>query len=185
MPFTFEPLEIPEILHVTPKIFRDERGEFAELVKASDFASHGMPDLFVQVNYSISKKNALRGLHYQKHPKAQGKFVSAVRGEIFDVAVDMRQDSPSYGKWVGRTLTGDLKNMLYIPAGFAHGFCVLSDEAEIVYFCTNEYAPDQERGILWNDPAVGIVWPIQEPLLLERDMKFPTLKEADNNFQYE
>jgi dTDP-4-dehydrorhamnose 3,5-epimerase len=185
MPFTFESLEIPEILHIKPQIFSDERGEFAELFKASDFGAHGIPDLFVQVNQSVSKRGVLRGLHYQKHPKAQGKIVSVVRGEIFDVAVDIRQGSPTFGKWVGHHLSSQEKNMLYMPIGFAHGFCVVSEEAEIVYFCTNEYAKDHEGGIIWNDPAVGITWPVKEPLLSAKDMAFPLLEKADNNFQYE
>lgn len=185
MPFTFEKLDIPEVLHITPHVFSDDRGEFSELFKASDFAANGVPDLFAQVNQSVSARGVLRGLHYQKQPNAQGKLLRVVKGEIFDVAVDIRQGSPTYGHWVGRTLSAEKKNMLYIPTGFAHGFYVVSEMAEVVYFCTNEYAKEQEAGIIWNDPAIGITWPGTAPLLSEKDEAYPLLKDADNDFQYE
>ncbi|MBI3255770.1 MAG: dTDP-4-dehydrorhamnose 3,5-epimerase [Candidatus Andersenbacteria bacterium] len=185
MPFTFEKLDIPEVLHITPLVFSDERGAFSELFKASEFSAHGIPDLFVQVNQSVSAKGVLRGLHYQKQPSAQGKLVSVAHGEIFDVAVDIRQGSPTYGKWIGQALSAKVKNMLYIPIGFAHGFYVLSESAELVYFCTNEYAKEQEAGIIWNDPAIGITWPGSEPLVSAKDAALPLLEKCDNNFQYE
>jgi len=185
MPFEFEKLAIPEILHITPKQFADERGAFSEVFKASDFAAAGMQDLFVQVNKSTSKKDVLRGLHYQKQPRGQGKLVTVAAGEIYDVAVDIRQGSPTFGKWVAKTLSSREQNMLYVPAGFAHGFCVTSAEAEVMYFCTNEYAPEAEAGIIWNDPELAISWPTDAPLLSAKDDAFPTLREADNNFQYE
>lgn len=184
MPFTFEPLVIPDVVHVTPKTFADDRGVFVELFKASEFAAYGLHDLFVQVNHSASKKNVLRGLHYQKNPKAQGKLVSVTRGEIFDVAVDIRRGSPTFGTWVSATLSAEKKNMLLIPTGFAHGFCVTSEEAEVIYYCTSEYAPDHEAGIIWNDPTINISWPVAQPLLSKKDAAFPLLTGADNNFEY-
>lgn len=185
MPFTFEKLDIPDVMYITAQSFSDDRGQFSELYKASEFSAQGIPDLFVQVNRSVSKQSVLRGLHYQKQPKAQGKLVAVMRGSIFDVAVDIRQGSPTFGKWVGRELTAEKKDMFYVPTGFAHGFYVLSDEAEVLYFCTNEYAKDQEAGIIWNDPTIGVTWPGDKPLLSEKDALLPTLAEADNNFQYE
>ena len=182
MPFTFTPLEIPEVLHITSKSFADERGAFVELFKASDFKGSGIEATFLQINQSISKKNVIRGLHYQKNPHAQGKLVGVMEGEIFDVAVDMRTGSNTFGKWVSATLSADKENMLYIPAGFAHGFCVVSDEAKVVYFCTQEYAKDAERGLMWNDPAFAIPWPTQTPILSPKDTEYPAFADADNNF---
>jgi len=185
MPFGFEKLNIPEIILIEPRVFEDERGFFMETYKCSDFAKFGIKEKIVQENHSKSKKNVLRGLHYQKNPKAQAKLVRCIRGKIFDVAVDIRKGSPTYGKWVGVILSQDNKKELYIPAGFAHGFCVLSEEAEIVYKTDNEYSPEYERGILWNDPALNIKWPIKSPLISQKDLTWPLLEKADNNFVYE
>ena len=129
-------------------------------------------------------KNVLRGLHYQKNPKAQDKLVIALRGEIFDVAVDIRKDSSTYGKWVGEILSEENHRLLYIPEGFAHGFCVLSEEADVLYKVTHEYSPEDEMGIMWNDPEINITWPIDKPILQEKDSQLPSLKNADNNFVY-
>jgi dTDP-4-dehydrorhamnose 3,5-epimerase len=165
-------------------VFEDERGFFTETYKYSVFASFGIRERFVQDNYSKSVKGVLRGLHYQKHPKAQGKLVMVIRGEIFDVAVDIRKGSPTCGKWVGLVLSSEDHRMLYVPAGFAHGFCALSDEAGVVYKVTGgEYAPELERGIVWNDPDLGITWPVKHPLISRKDAALPRLQEADNDFE--
>jgi dTDP-4-dehydrorhamnose 3,5-epimerase len=182
MPFEFSPLEIPALILIKPQVFDDGRGFFVELYKHSDFARAGIGEHFVQDNYSKSVKGVLRGLHYQKSPKAQGKLVTCIKGSIFDVAVDIRKGSPSYGKWAGVELSEGNKHLLYVPPGFAHGFQVLSDTAEVQYKCTEEYSPADDRGIIWNDPDVGIVWPLKDPLLSGKDTKHPLLRDADNNF---
>lgn len=184
MPFQFKRLEIPDVILVEPKFFPDNRGFFMEAYKKSDFDKFGFSD-FVQDNYSHSVKGVIRGLHYQKNPKAQGKLVYVIRGEIFDVAVDIRKGSPTYGKWVGVVLSDKNHLMLYVPVGFAHGFCVLSDEADVVYKVTEEYAPEFDRGIVWNDPEIGIDWPIKDPILSQKDATLPYLSQADNNFVFE
>ena len=184
MPFDFEWLEIPEVILVKPRIFGDDRGFFLETYKHSEFVGGGIPEHFVQDNYSKSVQGVLRGLHYQKHPKAQGKLVRCVKGIIYDVAVDIRKGSPTYAKWVGRELSDQNHLMMYIPAGFAHGFVVLSESAEVFYKCTEEYSPADDRGIIWNDPEINIQWRIQSPALSEKDKKLPWLRDADNNFRY-
>lgn len=182
MPFEFVKLTIPEIIEVKPRIFTDERGSFAELFKTSDFVQQGLPATFVQVNQSLSVKNVVRGLHYQKEPHGQGKLVTVSRGEVFDVAVDIRVGSPTFGTWVSAILSAKERNMLFIPIGFAHGFAVLSDEAEVIYYCTSEYKSEAEAGVVWNDPTLAIPWPIQNPILSAKDTAFSTLDKADNNF---
>lgn len=177
MPFEFKRLAIPEVILVKPKVFSDERGFFMETYKRSDFATFGIGEHFVQDNHSRSKKGVLRGLHYQRRPKAQGKLVRVVVGEIFDVGVDIRKDSPTCGKWVGEGLSAENKRMLYIPPGFAHGFCVLSEVAEVLYKTTEEYAPEYDAGIRWNDPEIGIHWPIEHPILSDKDAGLPLLRE--------
>lgn len=184
MPFRFVPLELPGLMLVEPQVFGDDRGFFTETFKASDFAAHGIPGPFVQENYSHSVRGVLRGLHFQKAPAAQGKLVSVICGEIFDVAVDIRRGSPTYGRWVGVTLSAENHCLLYVPVGFAHGFCVLSAEADVVYRVTAEYAPAYDRGIRWDDPALGIAWPVSAPLLSPKDAQWPGLAEADHNFVY-
>lgn len=184
MPFKFSRMRIPEVVLVEPTIFSDPRGAFVELFKASEFQANGVFMSFVQVNYSRSQKNVLRGLHYQLNPKAQAKLISVVSGEIFDVAVDIRRGSPTYGQWATDYLSGANKRMLFIPEGFAHGFCVLSDEAQIIYYCSNEYAKDLERTLLWNDPAIAIPWPVKAPLLSVKDAAGALLAQAENNFEY-
>lgn len=179
MPFQFERLRIPELILIKPEVFPDERGFFMETYKYSDFSAFSIKERFVQDNYSCSRKGVLRGLHYQRHPRAQGKLVQVVSGKIFDVAVDIRTDSPTYGKWVGLVLSAENKQMLYIPRGFAHGFCVLSEEARVIYKVTEEYSPQHDTGIIWNDPEIGIRWPVKEPIISIRDTALPLLKEAE------
>ncbi len=185
MGFKAKRLEIPDLILIEPEVFEDERGFFMEVYKRSEFEALGILESFVQDNHSRSVKAVLRGLHYQNPPKAQGKLVRVVVGEIFDVAVDIRKGSPHYGKWVGLILSSQNKKMLYIPPGFAHGFCVLSEVAEVIYKTTEEYSPDHESGIIWNDPEISINWPVKEPILSEKDKKWPPLREAWNEFFYE
>jgi len=184
MSFTFKKLSIPEVILVESKAFTDDRGFFLEIFKESVFASNGIDTRFVQDNFSHSIKGILRGLHYQKNPKAQAKLVTTLSGEIFDIAVDIRKGSPTYGKWVGVTLSENNHKLLYIPEGFAHGFCVLSKEADVLYKVNQEYSPEHEKGIIWNDYEINITWPIDKPILLEKDLQMPVLKNADNNFVY-
>jgi dTDP-4-dehydrorhamnose 3,5-epimerase len=185
MPFRFEPLQISDVVLVEARGLPDPRGFFVETYKSSDFQAAGISLPFVQDNFSHSTRGVLRGLHYQMHPKAQAKLVQVVRGEVFDVAVDIRRDSPTYGSWVGVTLSEGTHQMLYVPVGFAHGFQALSDVADVVYKVTMEYAPEADRGISWNDPDLAIRWPIAEPLLSPKDAALPTLDQAENNFTYE
>ncbi len=182
MPFEFEKLEIPDLVLIKSRIFGDDRGFFLELYKHSDFVRGGILEHLVQDNYSKSTKGVLRGLHYQKAPNAQGKLVMCIKGAIFDVAVDIRRGSSHYGKWIGVNLTEENKNMLYIPPGFAHGFQVLTDTAEVLYKCTNEYSPADDRGIIWSDQDLNIDWPLSDPILSAKDAVHPRLRDADNNF---
>ena len=185
MPFSFTSLEIADVVLIDPKVFPDGRGFFMETFKHSDFSDHGISQLFVQENQSQSSRFILRGLHYQKRPKAQGKLIRVVSGEVFDVAVDIRRGSPTFGKWIGTTLSEKNKRMLYIPPGCAHGFCALSEEAGVVYMVTEEYAPECEGGILWNDADLSIKWPVEEPVVSERDRAWPPLRDADTGFVYQ
>lgn len=179
MPFSFKKLEIEDVILVTPQVFGDSRGFFMESYQKTAFAQNGITEDFNQDNHSKSAKGVLRGLHYQTNPKAQAKLVRCPRGKIFDVAVDLRKNSPTFGKWVGEILSEENKNMLYIPAGFAHGFVVLSDEAELLYKASNEYSQQNDRGIRWNDPDINVEWGIDfEPLVSEKDYKQPYLKEV-------
>ena len=184
MPFIFKKLDIPEIILVEAKSFSDSRGFFLESFKESVFSKNGIDTKFVQDNFSRSVKGVLRGLHYQKNSRAQAKLVIALRGKIFDVAVDIRKGSPTYGKWIGEILSEENHKLLYIPEGFAHGFCVLSKEADVLYKVNQEYSPEHENGIIWNDPVIDIRWPIDKPILLEKDLRLPLLKDIDNNFVY-
>ena len=182
MPFIFKKLSIPEIILIEPKVFDDPRGFFMETYKYSNFEEIGITEPFVQDNYSRSQKHVLRGLHYQKNPHAQGKLVQCFQGKIFDVAVDIRVGSKTFGKWVACELSDANSSVLYVPKGFAHGFLVMSKYADVVYKCTAEYSPESDRGIIWNDPDMNIHWPVAEPILSEKDSKHPLLKDADNNF---
>lgn len=181
MPFEFVKTKIPEIILIKPKVFGDERGFFMETYRREDFENAGIKGEFIQDNHSKSKYGVLRGLHFQKNPYAQAKIVRCIRGVIFDVAVDLRKDSVTFGKWIGVILSEFNKYQLYVPRGFAHGFCVLSEEAEVVYKVDNKYAPEYEGGVIWNDKDIGIEWPISEPILSEKDTKWPTLKELIKN----
>lgn len=183
MSFIFTHLEIPDVILLETKAFGDERGFFMEMYKRSEFIRYGITQPFVQDNHSHSVRGVLRGIHYQKQPAAQGKLISVIRGEVFDVAVDIRKGAPTYGRWVSEILSQKNHRMLYVPEGFAHGFLVLSEIADVVYKVTSEYSPQAERGIIWNDPQLAIEWPIEEPLLSIQDTRHPTLKEADNNFE--
>ncbi len=174
------PLAIPDVQLIEPKVFGDHRGFFFESYNARAFAeATGCPVDFVQDNHSRSARGVLRGLHYQIQ-QAQGKLVRVAMGEIFDVAVDIRRDSPTFGRWVGARLSADNQQQLWVPAGFAHGFMVVSDVAEVLYKATDYYAPAHERSILWNDPAIGIAWPAGiEPVLSAKDEAGAPLAEAD------
>ena len=169
--------EIPDVKIVKPKVYGDERGFFLETFEQKRYQEMlGISLNFVQDNHSQSQKNVLRGLHFQKE-NPQGKLVRVVRGEVFDVAVDIRKDSSTYGKWVGVILSEDNKSQLWIPPGLAHGFLVMSDIADFEYKCTNYYDPNSERCLLWNDPTVNINWPISTPILSEKDKLGKTLGE--------
>ncbi|MHB8603124.1 MAG: dTDP-4-dehydrorhamnose 3,5-epimerase [Nitrosotalea sp.] len=184
MPFKFKRLEIPEVILVEAQSFSDDRGFFMEGFKESVYVANGIDTRFVQDNYSHSIKGVIRGLHYQKNPRAQAKLMMALKGEIFDVAVDIRKGSPTYGKWVGEILSDKNHKLLYAPEGFAHGFCVLSDQADVLYKVSSEYSPEHERGILWNDLELAIKWPADKPVVIKKDLQLPTLKNADNDFAY-
>jgi dTDP-4-dehydrorhamnose 3,5-epimerase len=185
VPFTFHPLEIPDVILIEAKVFPDSRGLFAETYRRSVFAQNGIVHSFVQDNHSYSVQGVLRGLHYQRFPAAQAKLVVVARGEIFDVAVDIRKGSPTYGKSVAQILSQENHRLLYVPEGFAHGYLVLSLEADIIYKVTAEYSPENERGVIWNDPQLAIQWPIEKPILSAQDAKHPTLADADNDFEYQ
>lgn len=174
------PLSIPDILLFTPKVFGDERGFFYESFNQQVFERlTGLKRTFVQDNHSKSQKGVLRGLHYQLPPKAQGKLVRVIQGEVFDVAVDIRKSSPTFGQWVGTVLSADNKQQLWIPEGFAHGFITLSETAEFLYKTTDYYSPEYERCIAWNDSQIGIQWPYdQVPLLSDKDKAGVSLADA-------
>lgn len=167
--------DLKGLLIIEPKVFADTRGYFFESLQDKRYGDYAVP-AFVQSNVSRSKKDVLRGLHYQS-PAAQGKLVGVTRGSVWDVAVDLRQSSPTFKQWFGTTLSDDNHLQLYIPPGFAHGFCVLSEEADFYYHCTSYYAPEHERGILWNDPGLNIKWPTNQPLLAEKDKTYPTVDQ--------
>jgi dTDP-4-dehydrorhamnose 3,5-epimerase len=182
MPFEFKKLALDGVILINARKFEDSRGFFSELYHCDSFAGASISKSVKQINFSKSSKGVLRGLHYQLKPFAQGKIIRAVSGEIFDVAVDIRRNSPTYGKWVGVALKAGDFNMVYIPEGFAHGFEVLSDEAEFEYFCTEVYSPQFERGIIYNDPKLDISWKSENPSVSEKDMRHPSLEFAENNF---
>jgi dTDP-4-dehydrorhamnose 3,5-epimerase len=170
---------IPDVFVIAPKVFGDERGFFLESYNRRAMAVLGIDSDFVQDNHSRSARGVLRGLHYQIR-QPQGKLVRVVAGEIYDVAVDVRRSSPTFGQWVGVTLSAENKLMAWVPPGFAHGFCVTSDYAEVLYKATDYYAPEHERSILWNDPAIGVEWPLAgEPLLSEKDRKGQLLSASE------
>jgi dTDP-4-dehydrorhamnose 3,5-epimerase len=173
------PTALPDVLLIEPRVFGDARGFFFESWNEQSFAASGIHARFVQDNHSRSARNVLRGLHYQIQ-QPQGKLVRVVAGEIFDVAVDIRKSSPTFGRCIGTRLSADSQNMIWVPVGFAHGFCVLSDHAEVLYKSTDFYAPQHERSILWNDPALGIAWPLAgDPLLSAKDAGGVLLRDAE------
>lgn len=184
MTFTFKTMQIPDVMVIEPRTFPDERGFFLENFKESEFSAKGITAKFVQDNISYSTYGVIRGLHFQKQPKEQAKLITAIKGKVFDVAVDIRKDSSTYGKWIGEILSEDNHKSLYIPEGFAHGFCSLNKESILFYKVTNEYSKEHERGIIWNDPALNIQWPVEKPIISDKDKKLPSLANLDNNFTY-
>lgn len=177
----FIPTKIPDIVLIQPRVYEDPRGYFMETYRLDRFSAGGIPQNFVQENQSCSQKGVLRGLHYQIR-QAQGKLVRVISGEIFDIAVDIRRSSPTFGQWVGIILSAENRQQLWIPEGFAHGFYVTSDYAEVVYKVTDYYAPEWERSILWNDPQIGIEWQLKEssfPILSKKDMEGKLLADAE------
>ena len=168
---------LPGVLLLEPKVFADARGFFLETYNAARFRDIGIDDAFVQDNHSRSSRGVLRGLHYQE-PKPQGKLVRCTRGNLFDVAVDIRVGSPQFGKWFGVELSEENMRMLWIPPGFAHGFCPLTDVADLMYKCTEIYDASADRAILWKDPEIAIRWPIENPVLSQKDAAAPLLKDA-------
>jgi dTDP-4-dehydrorhamnose 3,5-epimerase len=180
MPYTVTPTAIPDVLMLEPKVFSDDRGYFFESYNARDFMdATGLQVEFVQDNHSMSTKGVLRGLHYQiQHP--QGKLLRVVKGSVFDVAVDLRKSSPTFGRWVGAMLSAENRRQLWIPPGFAHGFLALSDTAEVLYKITDYWYPEHERTLLWNDPTLGVAWPVDgEPRLAAKDVEGKLLGEVE------
>lgn len=175
--------EIPGPMIVEPDVFGDARGFFVESWSRARYRAAGLDHEFVQDNFSFSRRGTLRGLHFQ-NPNPQGKLVSVWQGEVWDVAVDLRRDSPTFGKWVGVTLSAGNKRQFFVPAGFAHGFLVTSETALFHYKCTAAYSPADERGIRWDDPALGITWPVTDPILSKRDAAAPLLADAPASWLY-
>ena len=172
------------VLIIEPQVFEDERGFFAETFQKERYREIGITDDFVQDNLAFSKKGVLRGLHYQKPPHAQGKLVSVLRGKVFDVAVDIRFGSPTFGKSVVVELSGENKKQLWIPKGFAHGYLTLEDNTLFFYKCTNSYAPESDAGVRWDDPDLAINWPLKSPVVSEKDQNNPFLKGISRDFDY-
>lgn len=179
---TFEKLSLPGLVLITPTVHGDDRGFFMETYRESDFLAAGIAGPFVQDNHSRSGHAVLRGLHVQQ-PYAQGKLVRVIAGEVFDVAVDTRPGSATFGAWEGVVLSSENRKQLWVPPGFAHGFCVLTDFAEFAYKCTEYYHPETESSILWNDPSIGIAWPIDMPVLSERDRNGITLDHYQRHIE--
>jgi dTDP-4-dehydrorhamnose 3,5-epimerase len=173
------PTAVPDVIVLEPKVFGDSRGFFLESWNQRDFAAAGIRAEFVQDNHSRSGRNVLRGLHYQIR-QPQGKLLRVIAGEIYDVAVDIRRNSPTFGRWIGLTLSAENRRMVWVPAGFAHGFLVVSEAAEVLYKATDYYAPEHERTIAWNDPDIGIAWPLSgEPVLSAKDAVGQHLRDAE------
>ncbi len=182
MNFKFTTNEFRDVVIVEPKLFRDERGYFCETYKYSDFKAGGIADKFVQDNQSFSTHGVIRGLHFQIAPKAQAKLVRCLQGEIYDCIVDIRKDSPTFGKYFGINLSAENKLMLYVPAGFAHGFSTLSKTAEVSYKVSEEYDPKLELGLKLDDPEIGIDWKVRSPIISPKDLVFPVLKDLKTLF---
>ena len=187
MPFTFNALpELPDVILIEPKAFGDDRGWFMETFKQSDFEAAGIRATFRQDNHSRSTtKGTIRGLHYQTNPMAQGKLVRCPVGAIFDVAVDIRRGSPTYAKWVTAELSAENRRMLWVPPGFLHGFCTLTDVTEVVYKATAEFSAAHDRAVRWNDPTLGIEWPTETPTVSPKDAAAPLLASADSAFEWQ
>ena len=181
MSFSTVPLKIPEVILIKPKINTDMRGEFTKIFDSS-LTLNGIKYTFTEDSISVSKKNVLRGLHYQLSPYLEGKLITVIHGTIFDVAVDIRKNSPNFGKYVCIELSGNTKDMIWIPPGFAHGFVALSENTTIMYKMTMPYHSDKQKGIIWNDPDLAIPWPVKKPIISNRDKEFPRLTEAEINF---
>jgi dTDP-4-dehydrorhamnose 3,5-epimerase len=175
----FVPTELPEVIVVEPDVHRDQRGYFLEAYHQRKYAQGGIAGPFLQDNHSYSLRGTLRGLHAQRR-NPQGKLIRVVHGEIFDVAVDIRRGSPTFGRWVAVTLSGANAKQCYVPPGFAHGFCVLSDSADVEYKCTDFYDPRDEIGVRWNDPDLAIPWPLSDPIVSQKDASLPLLRESTN-----
>jgi dTDP-4-dehydrorhamnose 3,5-epimerase len=172
---------------IEAKAFHDDRGFFMECFNQADFEAAGFQQKFVQDNHSQSRRGVLRGLHYQLHPSPMGKLVRCIKGKIFDAGVDIRKGSPTFGKWFGEVLSGNNMKMIYFPPGFAHGFLALEDDTHVYYKCTGLYSKENERAIIWNDPGIGIKWPVKEVgevILSDRDKAHPRLKDAETNHVY-
>ena len=182
MPFTFKKTAIEGLFIIEPTYFGDDRGFFAETYKKSDFIKNGIPYNFDQDNHSCSSKGVLRGLHYQAEPSVQGKLVRVIKGRVWDVAVDIRKNSPTFKQWIGVELSAENRKCFFIPPGFAHGFLCLEDDSHFIYKCTKEYDPQAERSIRWDDPDLAIAWPLDPsvvPQISEKDSKAKFLKEAE------
>jgi dTDP-4-dehydrorhamnose 3,5-epimerase len=184
MRMTARRLEIPGLRILEPPAFPDRRGALVELFRTRELAAHGLPSL-VQMNVSWSNAGVLRGLHYQRPPHGQGKLVTALVGEVYDVVVDIRHGSPTFGRWTGVTLSETNHLLLYVPEGLAHGFCVSSDRAVVLYGLTAEYAPGAEAGVRWNDPQLAIRWPTARPVVSERDAGLPLLEALGRDFVFD
>ena len=178
----FDPTALPDVIVVEPRVFRDARGFFLESYHAQKFAEAGIAARFVQDNHSLSVRGTLRGLHMQC-AFAQGKLIRCTAGEIFDVAVDARRGSNTFGRWVGETLSAGNFRQLFVPPGFLHGYCVLSETAQVEYKCTELYHPEDELGVIWNDPGICISWPISAPLLSAKDAALPRLREVESRLR--
>jgi len=179
MAFRFRPTEIPDVVLVEVDTYPDSRGFFRETYKASAFREAGLPWKFVQANFSKSGKAVIRGLHFQHQPAEVGKLVSVTQGRIADVAVDIRPESPTYKRWVSVELTGESGRMLYVPPGFAHGFCALEHDCLVTYLMTGEYSPPHDAGVRWDDPDIGVQWSITDPILSDKDRNLPRLREIE------
>ena len=178
--------KLPGVVLIEPAVFQDSRGFFMESYNFKKFSELGISVTFVQDNHSLSaEKGVLRGLHYQLNPMAQTKLVRVTAGAIFDVVVDIRKGSPTYGQWESFELSAENRLQILVPRGFAHGFCTLAPNTEVQYKVDSYYAPEYDRGIAWDDPALGIPWPVDNPILSDKDARHPRLADAENNFQYE
>jgi dTDP-4-dehydrorhamnose 3,5-epimerase len=186
VPFTFQPLDkLRELVLIEPATFQDERGWFREEYKRSDFAKHGIDWDFLQDNTSYSKsRGTIRGLHFQKAPETQGKLVTCLGGEVYDVAVDIRIGSPTYATWEAVLLSADNHRALWVPPGFAHGFQTLKDDTVVGYKVTREYSRPNERTVRWNDPLLNVTWPVVNPILSKKDAEAPQLRDVDNNYEW-